>query len=77
MLVYASPEALHAAMATFMEFYNTRRYHEGIQNVTPADRYYARHTMILDRRKETKRATIARRKDYNLGYSPGESVGTL
>ena len=64
-------------MATFMEFYNTRRYHEGIQNVTPADRYFARHTVILDRRKETKRATLARRKDYNLGYSSGEPLASV
>ncbi len=77
LLVYPSPEALRDAMAEFIEFYNTRRYHEGIRNVTPADRYYGRHTGTLECRKETKRATIARRKEYNLGYSPGESAGSL
>jgi len=35
LLVYTSPEQLRAAMAEFTEFYNHRRYHEGIGNVTP------------------------------------------
>jgi putative transposase len=47
-----SPEALRAAMAEFSEFYNYRRYHEGIGNVTPADVCYRRRQEILKRSKE-------------------------
>jgi hypothetical protein len=35
LLVYTSPEQLQAGMAEFIEFYNHRRPHEGIGNVTP------------------------------------------
>src|SRR5713101_692964 len=42
LLVYTSPGRLHAAMADFIDFYNHRRYHEGLDNVTPADVYYGR-----------------------------------
>ena len=37
LLVYTSPGRPHAAMADFIDFYNHRRYHEGLDNVTPAD----------------------------------------
>lgn len=77
LLVYTSPEVLRQAMADFIAFYNTHRYHEGILNVTPADRYAGRHTAIIERRTATKRATITRRKDYNLGYSSGEAAASL
>ena len=42
LLVFTSPEALRAAMAALIEFYNYRRYHEGTGNVTPADVYFGR-----------------------------------
>ena len=34
---YFSPWALQRALARFVEDYNHRRYHESLQNVTPAD----------------------------------------
>ena len=70
LLVFASPEALRAAMAEFIEFYNYHRYHEGIGNVTPADVYYGRREEILKRRKEQKQATLERRFQYNLDPAP-------
>jgi putative transposase len=66
-LVYSSPEALHRAMAEFIEYYNQRRYHEGIGNVAPADVYYGRREEILRRREEQKELTIQARLRYNLG----------
>ena len=59
LLVYRSSEALRAAMAEFIEFYNQRRYHEGVGNVTPADVYYGRRAEILRRREEQKRRTLS------------------
>ncbi len=59
-------------MADFIDFYNYRRYHEGIKNVTPADVYFGRQEEILKRREEQKQATIYRRFRYNLGQPLGE-----
>ena len=67
LLVYASPDCLRQAMHEFIEYYNHRRYHEGIGNVAPADVYYGRREEILKRREEQKQQTILRRLDYNLG----------
>ena len=67
LLVYASPESLRAAMAGFIEFYNHRRYHEGIGNATPADMYYGRRENVLRRREEKKQRTVLRRIEYNIG----------
>jgi len=67
LLVYSSPEQLRVALEEFIEFYNHRRYHEGIGNVTPADVYYGRREGILRRREEQKRQTLYERFQYNLG----------
>jgi RNA-directed DNA polymerase len=77
LLVFTSPEALRAARAEFIEFYNHRRYPEGIGNVTPADVYYGRREGILKRRKEQKQATLDRRFPYNLGQAPNPTRGEL
>ncbi|HEY6252898.1 MAG TPA: integrase core domain-containing protein, partial [Candidatus Angelobacter sp.] len=39
-LVYTSPDELRRTMQDFIDYYNHRRYHEAIGNVTPADVYY-------------------------------------
>jgi putative transposase len=64
-------------MAEFIEFYNHRRYHEGIGNVTPADVYCGRREEILKRRKKPKHATLERRFRYNLGQAPNQTPGEL
>ena len=71
LLVYTSPGRLHAAMADFIDFYNHRRYHQGLDNVTPADVYYGRREAILARRKTRYAATLARRRAYNRAH-PGQ-----
>ena len=40
LLVYTSPDELRRTMQDFIEYYNHRRYHEAIGNVTPADVYW-------------------------------------
>lgn len=44
-------------MAGFVDFYNHRRYHAGLDHVTPADVYSGRREAILARRKERQAAT--------------------
>lgn len=63
--VYETPSALEQAIADFVDYYNHRRYHEGVGDVTPADVYYGRRDAILTRRKEVKQRTIRLRKEYH------------
>ena len=63
---YYTPWVLERAIVRFVEFYNHRRYHEALGNVTPADMYAGRQQEILTRRKRIKHETLARRKKENL-----------
>jgi transposase InsO family protein len=71
---YEMPSELKEAIGAFIEYYNYRRYHEGLGDVTPYDVYTGRHLEIIRRRKEAKNRTLQARKDYNRaakerGYS--------
>jgi transposase InsO family protein len=59
---YYSPDDLKAEIAQFVDHYNHRRYHESLDNVTPADAYTGRAAEILEQREKTKRETINRRR---------------
>jgi transposase InsO family protein len=58
------PDELRRTMQDFIEYYDHRRYHEAIGNVTPADVYYGRREEILRRRAEQKQRTIEQRLRY-------------
>ncbi len=62
---YGFPGQLEMAIADFVDYYNYRRYHKALGNVTPADVLYDRREQILQRRKEVQIQTINRRRDYN------------
>ena len=64
-LPYELPSQLEQAIADFVDYYNYRRYHKALGNVTPADVLYGRREEILQRRKEVQIQTINRRRDYN------------
>jgi transposase InsO family protein len=64
-LPYEFPSELERAIAAFVDYYNYRRYHKALGDVTPADALYGRREEILQRRKEVRIQTINRRKDYN------------
>ena len=66
-LPYEFPSQLEQAIADFVDYYNYRRYHKSLGNVTPADVLYGRREKILLRRKEVQILTINRRRDYNRG----------
>jgi len=59
------PGELKKAIKAFIEYYNYRRYHEGLGDVTPYDVYIGRHLEILRKRKEAKSRTLLTRRDYN------------
>lgn len=59
------PGELKEAIRGFIEYYNFRRYHEGLGNVTPYDVYTGKYHEIIQRRKEVKRRTSGERRDYN------------
>ncbi len=49
----------------FIDYYNNDRYHEALNNLTPADVYYDRGRDILARRKRIKKNTMLQRRRYN------------
>ena len=63
---YYLPGDLKNAVADFVEHYNHRRYHESLNNLTPADVYFGRGQAILDRREEIKRKTIEQRRKQHF-----------
>ena len=59
---YFLPGDLETQIAAFVDDYNHRRYHESIGNLTPADVYFGRGSIILAERERIKRQTIADRR---------------
>jgi Transposase and inactivated derivatives len=59
---YFFQEDLEAQIAAFVEHYNHRRYHESLDNLTPADVYFGRGQTILLEREKIKRETIRQRR---------------
>ena len=57
---------LEKAIAEWVEHYKNQRYHESLDNVTPADVYEGRRNDILDQRAVVKSRTMTRRKLHNL-----------
>ncbi len=46
----------------FVEHYDHQRYHESLENVTPADAYFGRAPVIIQQRERSKRQTIEHRR---------------
>jgi transposase InsO family protein/transposase-like protein len=65
MVPYEMPSELLEAIGAFIDYYNYRRYHEGLGDVTPYDVYTGRHLEIINTRKEAKSRTFQSRRDYN------------
>ena len=62
---YYSPDDLIHAISEFVEYYNNKRYHESLNNLTPADVYFGRDQEILEERLRIKEKTLKeRRKNY-------------
>jgi transposase InsO family protein len=59
---YFFPWELEKALRAFVGYYNNERYHEAIDNVTPADVFHGRSHEVLTKRERIKRATMAKRR---------------
>ena len=59
---YYLPGDLERQIDAFVAHYNHVRYHESLDNLTPADVYFGRAETILAERLHIKRATIANRR---------------
>ena len=59
---YFLPGDLRQAISRFVDNYNQNRYHESLQNLTPADVFTGRGQSILERRAKIKRNTLAQRR---------------
>lgn len=64
--LYDMPIQLKEAIEAFVEYYDHRRYHEGLGNVTPWDVYTGKHLEIIAKRKEVKSKTLRDRMSYNV-----------
>jgi len=75
---YEVPGDLEVATLGFVDYYNHRRYHKALSNVTPNDVLRGRREGILIRRRDVKTRTLAwskrynrqRRESYNTATSP-------
>jgi putative transposase len=64
------PWQLEQAIAAFVQHYNHSRYHEALDNLTPADVYFGRRVEVITQREVIKRQTLAlRRAEYGAMIS--------
>ena len=59
---YYLPGDLEQQIGFFVDHYNNHRYHESLNNVTPADVYFGRDKDILREREKIKKQTIQYRR---------------
>lgn len=62
---YYLPGELEIEIERFVEYYNHQRYHESLNNLTPADVYTGREKKILEKREVIKNQTLRLRRSQN------------
>src|SRR6201984_2635097 len=70
---YYLPGQLEQSIEEFVRYYNNCRYHESLDNLTPADVYFGRGQAILERREKIKRKTIEQRRRLHKQASAAET----
>ncbi len=66
---YFFPDDLRIKIAEFVDYYNNKRYHESLGNVTPADVYFGRDQQVKAQRHEIKMKTLKERRKINRKIS--------
>jgi len=66
LLNYYLPGELAREIDNFVEYYNNQRYHESLNNLTPADVYSGKKRERLNVREKIKHKTMTVRRAYNL-----------
>ena len=66
---YFLPGDLEAQIEAFVDHYNHQRYHESLNNVTPADVYFGRDKTILKQRERIKRKTLEQRRLHHRQHA--------
>ena len=65
---YYSPYELERAIAEWVKYYNNQRYHESLENVTPADVYFGREKEIIKKRNKLKEQSLTLRRQQYLHF---------
>jgi len=73
---YEVPGDLEVATLGFVDYYNNRRYHKALGNVTPDDVLKGRRDGILIRRREVKAQTLQWRQRYNRQRRESSNAAT-
>ncbi len=77
LVVEMSPGQLKAAIGRFVEYYNSQRDHEALQNVTPDDVWFGRREAILSRRRTLQiKTSVARREHYRRWRGQCKDTGS-
>ena len=66
---YFLPGDLEAQIEAFVDHYNHQRYHESINNLTPADVYFGRDKTILKQRERIKQKTLEARRLHHRKHA--------
>ncbi|HSG45843.1 MAG TPA: integrase core domain-containing protein, partial [Anaerolineales bacterium] len=57
---------LESQIASFVDYYNNHRYHESLDNLTPADMCCGRAKEVLNKREKIKKRILQQRCLQNL-----------
>ncbi len=72
---YYSPDELKLQIENFVEYYNNERYHESLENCTPADVYTGRNVRIIKERQRIKERTMKlRKRNYKKAIAKVQTV---
>ena len=63
---YYLPGDLIQRLKEFVDYYNNQRYHESLQNLTPADVYSGRQYELLEKRQMIKLKTMKKRRKQHV-----------
>jgi len=66
---YFFPGDLKASIEAFVNYYNNERYHESLENLTPADVYFGRDRQVKTQRHLIKMKTLKERRKVNRKLS--------